>query len=553
MQLIKSLFKRDIKEFFTSFKKGDVLSFLSSFFLLAIIYGSFVFVFDYISEMYINTNFGDVANSASRTTELLTLCFSLVFIVNVVMGVKKVYSVLVNAKDNDVLIYQPVNTGEIFVYKLLKVYISQIISTLFFVLPTTIVIDLNSSFVGGVGYYFLVVLIALLLPMISCSLAALFSVPFIPLIKKVCSKFWVLLGIYVAVVIVFFWGYGYFLKTFSSLIRDGTIQSVFDLQTVNSIGEVTFWLYPSVFFTNLLVGKSVVLNIVAVLAISCLAMLGAYFIIKRIYTKLVQAQLEGENSSYHNNAKLKKRSPLSTLLYKEYLIVLRTPTYAFQYFAMAITLPFMVYICASSLETTLQTLTVINCNYAIAIFSVFMLSILTNTFCTTNISRDGKMFSMMKTMPLTIKQIVNAKVVFCSLVSLVSVFASSLVLLVTGFINFLYFVIVFIVGFLFSLVQIAYATRKDMKKPCFPSNEQDEITEGNSNMSTIILSGLLAAVIASGGAMVLSVILGIQYGELKASLISIVFVFVITIIALLISSRYLFNKIEDEYYMSEYK
>ena len=156
-------------------------------------------------------------------------------------------------------------------------------------------------------------------------------------------------------------------------------------------------------------------------------------------------------------------------------------------------------------------------------------------------------------MPLTIKQIVNAKVVFCSLVSLVSVFASSLVLLVTGFINFLYFVIVFIVGFLFSLVQIAYATRKDMKKPCFPSNEQDEITEGNSNMSTIILSGLLAAVIASGGAMVLSVILGIQYGELKASLISIVFVFVITIIALLISSRYLFNKIEDEYYMSEYK
>ena len=510
-------------------------------------------MFDYISEMYVNTNFGDVANSASRTTELLTLCFSLVFIVNVVMGVKKIYSVLVNAKDNDVLIYQPVNTGEIFVYKLLKVYISQIISTLFFVLPATIVIDLNSSFVGGVGYYFLVVLIALLLPMISCSLAALFSVPFIPLIKKVCSKFWVLLGIYVVVVIFFFWGYGYFLKTFSSLIRDGTIQYVFDLQTVNSIGEVTSWLYPSVFFTNLLVGKSVVLNIVAVLAISCLAMLGAYFIIKRIYTKLVQAQLEGENSSYHNNAKLKKRSPLSTLLYKEYLIVLRTPTYAFQYFAMAITLPFMVYICASSLETTLQTLTVINCNYAIAIFSVFMLSILTNTFCTTNISRDGKMFSMMKTMPLTIKQIVNAKVVFCSLVSLVSVFASSLVLLVTGFINFLYFVIVFIVGFLFSLVQIAYATRKDMKKPCFPSNEQDEITEGNSNMSTIILSGLLAAVIASGGAMVLSVILGIQYGELKASLISIGFVFVITIIALLISSRYLFNKIEDEYYMSEYK
>ncbi len=553
MQLIKSLFKRDIKEFFTSFKKGDILSFLSSFFLLAIIYGSFVFVFNYLSEMYVGTNFGDLANGLNRTTELLTIGFSLVFIVNVIMGVKKVYSVLVSAKDNDVLIYQPVNTGSIFIYKLLKVYISQFISTLFVVLPFTIVVDLNSTFVGGVGYYFLVSLISILLPMISCSLAALVSVPFIPLIKKICSKFWLLLLMYVVIVIVFFWGYGYFLKTFSSLIRDGSIQYVFDLQTVNSIGKLTSWLYPSVFFTNMLVGKSLVLNILAVFVVSVLAMAIAYFIIKKIYTNIIQAQLEGESSSYHNKAKLKKRSPLATLLYKEYLIVLRTPTYAFQYFAMAITLPFMVYICATSLETTLQTLTFINCNYAIAIFSVFMLSILTNTFCATNISRDGKMFSMMKTMPLTINQIVKAKVIFCSLVSFVSVFASSLVLLVTGFINFLYFVIVFVLGFLFSLVQISYATRKDMKKPCFPSNEQDEITEGNSNMSTIILGGLFAAVVAAGGAMVLSVIIGLKYSELKAAYISIGFVFIITIISLLLSYYYLHRKIEDEYYMTEYK
>ena len=139
MQLIRSLFKRDIKEFFTSFKKGDILSFLSSFFLLTIIYGSFVFVFNYVSEMYIGTNFGDLSNGLNRTRELLTICFGLVFVINVIMGVKKVYNVLVSAKDNDVLIYQPVNTGSIFIYKLLKVYISQIISTLFIVLPFTYV------------------------------------------------------------------------------------------------------------------------------------------------------------------------------------------------------------------------------------------------------------------------------------------------------------------------------------------------------------------------------------------------------------------------------
>lgn len=525
----------------------------SSFLLLLIIYVSFIYVFDYLSEMYINTNFGDVSNSIFRVKELLTICFSLVFIVNVIVGVKKTYGILVRSKDNDVLIYQPVNAGSIFIYKLLNVYFSQLFSTLCFVLPLTITIDLNSSCVGGGMYYGFVSLIVFLLPMISCSIASLFSVVFIPLIKKICSKFWILLTLYVAIISLFFWGYGYFLEVFSGLIRDGTIQYVFDMQTVKFIENVTSYLYPSVIFTNILVGQGVLLNVIAIVAVSALAMTISYFIIKKIYTKIIQYQLEGESSGYSNKAKLKKHSPQYSLLYKEYLVVLRTPTYAFQYFAMSITLPFMVYICATSLETTLQTLTIINCNYAIAIFSVFMLSILTNTFCATNISRDGKMFAMMKTMPITISQIVRAKVMFCGMVSLISVFASCLVLLVTGFVSFLYFIIVFIIGFLFSLVQISYATRKDMKKPNFPDNERDEVTEGSNTMSTIILSGLLVSVIASGGSMVLSVILGMKYNETIAACVSIGFVTVITIISLLISWKYLFSKIDEEYYDSEYK
>ena len=51
---------------------------------------------------------------------------------------------------------------------------------------------------------------------------------------------------------------------------------------MNSIGKITYWLYPSVFFTNMLVGKSLVLNILAVFVVSVLAMAIAYFIIKKI-------------------------------------------------------------------------------------------------------------------------------------------------------------------------------------------------------------------------------------------------------------------------------
>ena len=189
--------------------------------------------------------------------------------------------------------------------------------------------------------------------------------------------------------------------------------------------------------------------------------------------------------------------------------------------------------------------------YALAIFVVSMFSILTNNFCTTNISRDGKMFALLKTLPVTIHKIIGVKLLFCSLVSFVSVLISSLVLFITGFLNLGYFVITFVIGFLFSLVQIAYGTRKDMKNPCFPNNNQEEIIEGNSNMSTLILFGLLTTIIAGGGSVLLSVVIGMKYNERLAALISIGFVFVITIFALLFASIYLFRKLDKEYYSME--
>ena len=110
--------------------------------------------------------------------------------------------------------------------------------------------------------------------------------------------------------------------------------------------------------------------------------------------------------------------------------------------------------------------------------------------------------------------------------------------------------ITFVVGFAFSLVQIAYSTRKDMKNPCLAESDKDEIIEGNSNMSTIILTGLLMTLVTGGGALLLSIVLGLKYNPLIASLVSIGFVVVVTAISLIFSLIYLFKGIDEEYYIS---
>ena len=552
MKYVGLLFWKDFIELKASLKeKKDYKGFISSLLLVLIVYGVFIFVFNAFAQMYTQTDFGDVANRVYRVKELFTLGFTAIFIVNVIVGVKRLTGQLMDSRNNNIWVYQPISAGSLFLYKLIRVYASQVVSTLCIILPMAIVLDTSSNIAGGIAYYFLTAIIVVLLPLISCAIATLITVPYLEIMRRISSKFIIMLCIYIAIVILGFWLYSVFLTSLSSLIRSGDIKYVFELDTINLISSTCKYLYPSKFFTNILTKDRVFLNITIVVVTSMIAIVVAYYLIKQLYARVIQKQLEGKDSVYTNTTRLETHSSAYALLHKEFMIVLRTPTYAFQYFAMAITLPFMVYTCSSILQTMIETLTIIDCNYALAIFVVSIFSILTNTFCTTNISRDGKMFAIMKTLPISIEKIVGVKILFCSIVSFVSVLVSCLVLYFTGFLGIEYSFITFVIGFMFSLVQIIYATRKDMKHPTFPTNNQEEITEGNSNMSTLILVGLITTLVTGGGALISSIVLSMQYNSQIAALVSIGFVMFVATTSLIASIIYMFRGLKKRYYIQE--
>jgi ABC-2 type transport system permease protein len=552
MKYVGLLFWKDFIELKASLKeKKDYRGFISSFLLVLIVYGVFIFVFNAFAQMYTQTDFGDIANRAYRVKELFTLGFTAIFIVNVIVGVKRLTGQLMDSRNNNIWVYQPISAGSLFLYKLIRVYASQVVSTLCIILPMAIVLDTSSTIAGGMAYYFLTATIVILLPLISCAIATLITIPYLEIIRRISSKFIIMLCIYISIVVLGFWLYSVFLNTLSDLIRSGDIKYVFELDTINLISSTCKYLYPSKFFTNILTKDRVFLNTTIVVVTSLIAIVVAYYLIKQLYARVIQKQLEGKDSVYTNTTRLETHSSVYALLHKEFMIVLRTPTYAFQYFAMAITLPFMVYTCSSILKTMIETLTIIDCNYALAIFVVSIFSILTNTFCTTNISRDGKMFAIMKTLPISIEKIVGVKILFCSIVSFVSVLVSCLVLYFTGFLGIEYSFITFVIGFMFSLVQIIYATRKDMKHPTFPTNNQEEITEGNSNMSTLILVGLITTLVTGGGALVSSIVLSMQYNSQIAAIVSIGFVMFVATTALIASTIYMFRGLKKRYYIQE--
>jgi hypothetical protein len=548
MKKLLLLFKKDAIDKKLAFRRDkqnrDIIGHISSLILLTIIYGVFVYVFRAFAAMYLNTTFTDPTAGRDRVYELITFVYCIVFAINVCVGVKKIYGSISESKDCDVLMCQPISARTIFMYKLINIYRTQLMSSFLSLLPVTIIADVLSPFVGGAGYYFAMLFTILLVPFISCALASLLSIPYTAVMRYIDSKFVLHLVLYIVSIGVCYWIYSIFLKTLTQLLRSGEIDFVFDRNRINALHAVADKLFPSNYFANILFGTNVWISVFIILGLSMGAFIITYFVIQNMYNKILQLKMEGTVKVYNHKPVYKKRSITATLLHKEFLIVLRTPSYAFQYFATSITLPFMVYICVNLMRSMMSTLTVIDCDYELSVFVISMFCILTNTFCTTNISRDGKMFSMMKTMPVRCNDVVKCKLIFCNIVSMVSVLISSVTLAVANYLNAWQTIFVLVMSMLLSFAEIAYATRKDLNSPNFLTSDKDEVTEGNSNVSTVVLSGLFVSILAGGGSLALSTVLGLVSSITTALWASIGLVTGLIILAFALSLIFLLKGLE---------
>lgn len=559
MKTVLLLLKKDrqifLSENFNGKRRHDVFGALSTIILLALLYGTFIYVFYHFARFYMSATFEVQGAERARAFELTTFVYAAMLLINIFVGVKQIYSALVSSNDCDVLIYQPISQQHLFLYKLIKIYLGQIVSTLLVLLPSAIVIDVLSASVGGFWYYLTVVFHLLLCPLLGCAIAALFTVPFNGIMRFVQRKFVLHLILYVIVLALGFWLYGMFLSVLTDLIQTGELLYVLDSSTVNAVAAVAAKFYPVKFFSNMLFGQNVAVSLLSVLGICAVAGVVTYFVIRAMYFKVLQQKLEGDIKIFRKKKSVAKiHSPLAALVKKEFLIILRTPTYAFAYFATTFTLPFMVYVCANlmrSMVATLPNVALINCDFEIAIFVIAMFSVLTNTFCTSNISRDGKMFSMLKTMPVDGYLVVKAKLLFCSVVSVASVLVSCIVLLCVSYLNWWQALVIFAVASLLDIAEIAFATKRDLAKPHLPQNDRDEVTEDNNNVSAVTLLGLVCAVLLGGGALAMSLILSLLYTNTLALTVTMTFVFIAVILVFILSLVYLFRDLEDNFYKAE--
>lgn len=461
MKIISILLKKEISQKISGLKNKskDVFGIILNVLIIAFLVGVFVFAFSYFVKTYANVKIGYFANVKDRVFEIITIFYFLLITLLTIIGISKLSKNLIEAGDMSLLAL-PVTPFQIFISKILGTYLNLAFTSLTLSLSVYIIVVVQGLL--PVGAIFAGVLFSLLVPIIALGLASFLTIPYY-FIKKWLSHHFVLqLIFYIVVMAGLFIVYSLFLSFVKGLIESGQILFFFNEATVLFISKVCKFLVPSNLFASIIMGKNVAANIIFVL-LFLLAFVGIYLYFGRFIFKLVRQNKISKKDDFILRKKIKKQRSLTfALICREFVNVLRTPKLAFSYFAIVASLPLMVLVTSGITISMMRELTMLNCDFEIVLCSLCMFSVLLNSFCVNNISRDGKFFNLLKTFPISPKRVVFSKILFCFITSMTSILFSGILVLMYNYVSPLKALVCVVICAGINFAVICIATRKDL-------------------------------------------------------------------------------------------
>ena len=533
-----SIFKRDKK-------KADWLGVATTFVLVAGFIAGLVLMLSAFVKQYTGVRFHNVLDVETRQYELLTLIYSVLLVVGVFSGVKYLNFSIFESSDKNILITLPIKSSVLFLSKLAVVYIRQFAVTAIIILAT----NLTFGIVNHLGAYYIgmSVVMCFIFPLITISISSVFCLPAYFIKRSIQSRYVAYLILITAIMGVLFWGYSEILSFVQTLVTTGEIKFLFNEKTMLTIMDIVKYSYPCNMIANILLGRNIGESIGIFLAILVGVTAVGLVIVQQFYVKAIHVRsLEKTRfNALNKNFVHKKRTRFHALLEKEFLLVLRTPSYAFQYFSVAITMPLMVFFCMDIGSDLLSGLIMVESNFELALFLVLVFGGLTNTFCATNISREGPAFCALKSTPIPWTEFIGVKVLFCSIVTVLTMAVSVILVSALGYIAPWEAAVLFFIALILAEAQICFATRKDLDRPNFSEDDDCEVRESNTTVSTIVIATLLVSAVIGGVSLYTSIFFSNKGQEVSGTIIGIAFGVALALLAACVT--YLLVGIEKKF------
>lgn len=338
---------------------------------------------------------------------LITQAISLFF------AIGNIIQTLYLSRDNQMLICLPVTPNQLFISKILLIYLREVAVNASICIPLFIALALQGSL--GFVFYISLPLLILMLPILPIVLASFLSIPIMSLIQFLKKHVVLSIVSLLTVVAVCFWGYvSVIAKVAGNFDLFNDQIKIFNMinQTVASLSKHIV-LYMQLAKATLSFGQWFwyPLFLVLCVALSTLTIL----IIRPLYFKIAMSSLENTVRSKEKKSKFKKTNPFFSLIKKEALCIFRSPTDIFEYFLFTLLMPFMVF----SYDKLLSTLAVspegVNMISGAHVMALAILAMLSNLSSASAISRDGGNFYTSKIIPINYYAQIFAKMTFNAL------------------------------------------------------------------------------------------------------------------------------------------
>lgn len=546
MNSFSVLFKQECKEYFPFFRKNekkDIVGNGLSFAIILILAVGIIFLFLSVVSTYITVELNRVEAPYERASELLNAMYVIISILLVVFGLEKIRKVVNDQKDKAILLRLPIKSSTIFLVKFIISYLLLLVMGIILILPTNIIfyVVLKPSWT-----FFLGTLITILfLPSISFFIAILLVVPYTLVLNFFNDKKILTLISYVLLIGIGFYAYSLLLNVFRTLLETGSIKYLFNESFVVTLQNILKYTYPVNIFTSITMGNNLLTSWLIFLALIIVVLVSSFFLSRvMFYHTLYRNELTKEKIKKTN---INPKKPFVAILKKEFILTWRNNAYLFSYFAIAIAMPLIIYCCFTLFKQLLYNSLGLTLDFELALFLTLIFVVLTNTYCATNITRDGIAFLKTKTFPYSVKKILLSKVVFCFIVSSISILASTIMLGIIGDIGILNLFVILILAIFFSTSQILLGTRFDLNNAKLILSQYEIDRESSKTIAKLVFIGLVMSLFIGigliGGKLLLSVVLS----EIVTNVIVYMYIFILTLGFFIVSYIYYIHNVEEQY------
>lgn len=448
---------------------------------------------------------------------LILMCQGLV----VLFGLPSVMTNIFNGKDADKLLSLPLKPNTIFLAKLFVVYVNEVITSAFSILIILLPFAIGAG--ASFGFYLMMPLAVLLIPMLPLFVGCIAAMPFSALFAKLKNgSVWrtiiqvafyiILMGLYVFLM--------YKMGFMSDMGEDSSDPQNLVLQMITqlkSVGKSMVYVHPNMMLATGMLATTFgtgaltfFLSLMENFALFGLVVLVSY----PFYKWVLASSLESANGTIrHKKAsaeqlQVKNRGVLKELIFTDLKRVARNSQMGFQAFAGLIMMPLLAVIMYFAINrdldsglTTIESLAS-NATYHILaplaiVAYMSLIGIGTNSLGLYPISRENKSLYLLKSLPISFSKVLLAKVILATSVMLVCDLLTCITVVLLFKIEWYFGIVMMVEMALLGFGGMCVTTLLDLKSPRLGwSNFNQGLKNARNSWIAMLIGIICAAVMA---------------------------------------------------------